>query len=453
MLLSITAGLSFSAYAGEWVKANTLKTGDAFQMGMYPQSEVTDSATKTALANISCTMKSYGYMKNSNAYSHTYDIVDMTYTDISFNGNVYRKVKINEYRPEWTDETSSSFQYYNGYTTGNTYYFKWEPIVWQVLAKESDGVYVMSKTLLDSQAYNNYCEATTWETSTLRTWLNEGFYAAAFSGDEQAKIVSVTHSNESTPEDYPYDSVISGGNDTTDKLWVLSYSDIINNAYGFSMYGRTADEARKAQGTDYAKSQGIYVDSSTGNSEWRLRTPGDDVHNAFVVDSFGYSGASYVNLTDDGIRPAFKLNLNSEIYKLDEKYSYCNHKAVVDKYVPATFTTTGKTEGKHCSVCGQVLTKQSVIAKLGSPKLTKLKKGKKSFTATWSKANGVDGYQVQYGLKKNFKKAKTKYTTGTKLTVKKLKSKKTYYVRIRAYKKINGKNYYSSWSTKKVKVK
>ena len=104
-----------------------------------------------------------------------------------------------------------------------------------------------------------------------------------------------------------------------------------------------------------------------------------------------------------------------------------------------------------CTACGE--TKTESIARLGSTKLTKLKKGKKSFTAQWSKANGVDGYQIQYGLKKNFKKATTKYSKGTKLTAKKLKSKKTYYVRVRAYKKINGKNYYSAWSTKKVKVK
>ena len=129
------------------------------------------------------------------------------------------------------------------------------------------------------------------------------------------------------------------------------------------------------------------------------------------------------------------------------------HIIVTDSAYPATFTAAGKTEGSHCFVCGTVITKQNAIAKLGSPALTKLKKGKKSFTAQWSAANGVDGYQIQYSLKKNFKKATTKYSKGTKLTAKKLKSKKTYYVRVRAYKNIGGKNVYSAWSTKKVKVK
>ena len=40
------------------------------------------------------------------------------------------------------------------------------------------------------------------------------------------------------------------------------------------------------------------------------------------------------------------------------------HTEVVDAAVPATCTTAGKTEGKHCSVCGEVLAAQTEIAKL-----------------------------------------------------------------------------------------
>lgn len=41
------------------------------------------------------------------------------------------------------------------------------------------------------------------------------------------------------------------------------------------------------------------------------------------------------------------------------------HTIVVDKAVAATCTHTGLTEGKHCSVCGEVLVKQEVIAATG----------------------------------------------------------------------------------------
>ncbi|MBQ6381368.1 MAG: hypothetical protein IJJ41_07210 [Clostridia bacterium] len=329
-------------YCGTQTKASALVTGDTFEMGMYPQTKVTDDATLTALGAIDCTMTNYGYMQNSNASEHTFDAVDMTYADIAYNGEVYRKVTINQYRPYYTSGSSSN-QSDNGYTTGNTYYFKWEPIAWQVLAKESDGVYVMSKTLLDSQAYNNYYEDTTWENCSLRTWLNDDFYAAAFSEDEQAKIVSITHDNE----DSPYNSSVSGGNDTTDKLWVLSYSDAKNDAYGFSTDLGTADDARKAQGTDYAKSQGICV-AFNGNSEWWLRSPGTNAIRACWVDDIGDSDHfSHVNYTDLGIRPAFKLNLTSEIFKSDP---------AICRMAGHSWDTEWQKDGtKHwheCTVCG-----------------------------------------------------------------------------------------------------
>ena len=91
--------------------------------------------------------------------------------------------------------------------------------------------------------------------------------------------------------------------------------------------------------------------------------------------------------------------------------------------------------------------------------LKSVKKGKKSFTATWKKSSKTwtTGYQVQYSTSKKFKKAKTttvKSYKKTKATVKKLSKKKTYYVRMRTYKTVKGKKYYSGWSkVKSVKTK
>ena len=133
------------------------------------------------------------------------------------------------------------------------------------------------------------------------------------------------------------------------------------------------------------------------------------------------------------------------------------HKLVTDAAVPATFTAVGKTQGQHCSVCNEVIVPQNAVAMLASPSLSKVKKANKSFKANWKACEGVDGYEIQYSLKKNFKKAKKKTVKGAakkSLKVKKLKSGKKYYVRIRAYKVINGKKVYSKWSAKKtVKVK
>ena len=42
-----------------------------------------------------------------------------------------------------------------------------------------------------------------------------------------------------------------------------------------------------------------------------------------------------------------------------------NHTVVIDKEVSATCTKSGLTEGKHCSICGEVLKKQEVIKAIG----------------------------------------------------------------------------------------
>lgn len=93
---------------------------------------------------------------------------------------------------------------------------------------------------------------------------------------------------------------------------------------------------------------------------------------------------------------------------------------------------------------------QSTKAKIKSAKNIKTRKIKLKLSG-----RGVcTGYKIQYGLKKNFKGAKTVTNKSATVTLKKLKAKKTYYIRVRAYKKISGKTYYGKWSSRKsVKIK
>jgi hypothetical protein len=90
-------------------------------------------------------------------------------------------------------------------------------------------------------------------------------------------------------------------------------------------------------------------------------------------------------------------------------------------------------------------------------KITSLKKAKKAFTVKWTKDNKATGYQVSYGLKKNFKGAKTvKITKNTTVSkkVSKLKAKKKYFVRVRTYVTSGEQTIYGVWSpVKSVKTK
>ena len=91
----------------------------------------------------------------------------------------------------------------------------------------------------------------------------------------------------------------------------------------------------------------------------------------------------------------------------------------------------------------ETLPKATAITTLTAKKYCKLR-------VEWTPMVNVDGYQIQYNLKKKEKGAKTKTVAGatsSSLTLKKLTVKKRYYVRIRTYKTgADGKKVYSAWS-------
>ncbi|MCR4715881.1 MAG: peptidoglycan-binding protein [Lachnospiraceae bacterium] len=80
-------------------------------------------------------------------------------------------------------------------------------------------------------------------------------------------------------------------------------------------------------------------------------------------------------------------------------------------------------------------------------------KKSKALKVSWNYVSGADCYQVQYSTSKRFGKKKTRYTTGTGLTIKKLSRYKKYYIRVRAYSYDNYDNrVYGKWSKVKSKT-
>ena len=81
----------------------------------------------------------------------------------------------------------------------------------------------------------------------------------------------------------------------------------------------------------------------------------------------------------------------------------------------------------------------------------------KTLNLKWKKGKAIDGYEIEYSLKKNFSKPKkitVKKIKTTKWEISGLKENKAYYLRIRTYKKVGKKVYYSAWSgVKKAKTK
>lgn len=112
----------------------------------------------------------------------------------------------------------------------------------------------------------------------------------------------------------------------------------------------------------------------------------------------------------------------------------------------ATITVTAFGEG----FCTE--TKKVAIKVVPKKQNVKVKAGKQKLDVSWTKDNQASGYQLQVGLKSNFKGAKT-YSVTTyktyKKTIKSLKSKKKYYVRVRSYKSVGKTKLYGAYSAVK----
>ena len=178
-----------------------------------------------------------------------------------------------------------------------------EEIEWVVLAKGSSRILVISKYALDCKPYNTTYTDVTWETCSLRKWLNHEFLNAAFTAEEQKRIPTVTVSADKNPS---YNT--SPGNATQDKVFLLSISEV--NKYFKS------DEARKCAPTDYEIAQRAYTSSSyySGGKAtcwWWLRSPGGDSNYAAYVFLGGsvHSIGSNVDYDSVAVRPALWIDL------------------------------------------------------------------------------------------------------------------------------------------------
>ena len=336
-------GIDFTPKA-KAMDLSSYKVGDLIEFGSYPQSEVKDSGliAKIEAAGASISWIDYNYYAGTGNFAdgNMKPVKDMMlYKDITYNGNKYRAVKINQYRPCGTGDTSSasnSYQDDNGYYTGNIYYFKYEPLTWRVL--DPNEGYVMCNKIIDSQAYQNFiyenesvfynsldCTsyAADWTTSSLRQWLNNDFYNTAFTTEEKEQIRTSYLENKNT-----YASIYNS-NDTYDIFFPISYYDAINSNYDFNSEAETDDTARQMKGTDYTKCQGLMVchdvdGSSKDTFGWWLRSPfGSGGASDVDCDGFAYSNG-FVTGTHRGVVPTFKFKSKTSTldYKTIEFGSY-----------------------------------------------------------------------------------------------------------------------------------
>lgn len=173
-----------------------------------------------------------------------------------------------------------------------------EDIKWLVLAKEGNRLLLISDKALDCQPYNYV----TWETCSLRKWMNNTFFDAAFSKYEQVMIQSTNVSADKNPV---WDT--DPGKATTDKVFLLSINEV--KKYFAS------DEERMCVPTAYAIANGADTSDKGGTATcwWWLRSPGGSQSYAAGVSDDGgvFVGGYYVYDDDVCVRPAIWIDLDA----------------------------------------------------------------------------------------------------------------------------------------------
>jgi len=187
------------------------------------------------------------------------------------------------------------------------------PIEWLVLDVQGNKALLISRYGLDAKPFNSYNESITWDNCTLRTWLNDTFLNKAFSASEQKAILTATSENNKSQYFVGYTE--SGGENTQDRIFVLSYAEA--NEYFRVTDSNENNTNARVQPTEYAIKNGAYTSSKyntvDGNPAgyWWLRSRSYYTNSAAMVNNSGSLGGGLVNDERICVRPAFWISLES----------------------------------------------------------------------------------------------------------------------------------------------
>lgn len=207
------------------------------------------------------------------------------------------------------DDWQGSRVFFGKYEQDNKLENGSEPILWRVLQVKEDTLLLLSEYGLVCKCYNDTFDEVTWETSTIRAWLNGEFLDTAFTNKERDAINDTLVVNDDN-EKYHTD----GGKDTVDKVYLLSYDEAMNNAYGFQSGKSNKSKTRQMKITPAALVEG-YVNKDNGNTCWWLRSPGiTNQYAAYVFTTGSITDSYFVGRRFDGIRPVIQVKLSSIIF-------------------------------------------------------------------------------------------------------------------------------------------
>ena len=219
-----------------------------------------------------------------------------------------------------------TFQADDGTTMEPGYhYFRFEPIVWRVIAVTSNSYYLLSDQVLDTYRFSvdeydlespithdDVSIANDFGKSTLREWFTEEFLDAAFSAEDQEKLITTEVTN--CKEDDPYQYKVS-----QDKVFIPSSQEL--EEYGLTEATDWRNgTSRVGHTTDYARANSedikyLSFDPNTyGDCDWWLRSGVQSItdETQYQVEYVSMDGSLNDQICSSykGIRPMIQLTMD-----------------------------------------------------------------------------------------------------------------------------------------------
>ncbi len=309
------------------VSSNTIEVGmkgsglmlHYIYYGNYPQTYVGDELNDT--------LESWYTSSNPNKVQ---DYVNKAYADAT--GNLNRTFTSYKYTDGELYARGTSYRYSNGASftykdnstvkaTGQTVWFKVEPIKWIVLNyeeyQEGKPIEILAEEALTSNILYNESNGNDWNNSWIRNWLNSEFLNSAFNSEERETIQSthlknnITGGYDESPDNTKYWPV---DKETDDKIYLFTYYEFYTTGSGNPL---VETNYRYCSPTDYALSNYVYMNTKyetnnrIGTDSWSFRSAGGS-NSSFCCsasDSGQLNTHSHVNTYTIGIRPALRLAL------------------------------------------------------------------------------------------------------------------------------------------------
>ena len=233
----------------------------------------------------------------------------------------------NEYYAKTTGIKYSGFEDNTTIENGKTYWFKCEPITWEILSNNNGEYLLLSSILVDAHRFNErYYEKGpdglincynsqgishyNYEYSEIRSWLNNEFYDSAFALDSSFVLTTIID-NSSNVMLYNSNSVNPVKTDNTrlcnnteDKVFLLNDQD-------YQDYGFTKNSQRRCRATDWVAARGGSVNIYPTSNHEQIYAGDYWTRCTTTIQYIGAMSAGQgVDFTHNCVRPAITLKIN-----------------------------------------------------------------------------------------------------------------------------------------------